>query len=120
MFRSIEKFKELHNTRTDPTFWAENIIESSRLSKDDRETKHFYAFIMNPKTYSYDHVESSEYRTLGDTIDDNKVDIKYTPYPDYIETQVYKNGDEYTIYNKNNKNEPSLAVVTEHDEKCPM
>ena len=119
MFASIQKFKELYGSRTDPSFWADNIVQASFLCKDDRETKHFYAYIIDPRTYSYDHVESSEYRTLGDVTNDT--DIQREAYPEYMETQVFKNGDEYTIYNKNTK-QPELVTVSEgdHDEKSPM
>ena len=119
MFRSIEKFKELYSTRTDPKFWADNIVESSRLCKDDQETKHFYAYIINPNGYKYAHVESSEYRTLGDVTNDT--DITHEPYPAHMETQVFKNGNEYTIYNKNTQNPTPLhSVEEEHDEKSPV
>ena len=119
MFRSIEKFKELYFTRTDPKFWADNIVQSSKLCNDDRETKHFYAYIIDPNGYKYSNVESSEYRTLGDVTNDT--DIRHEPYPEHIETQVFKNGNEYTIYNKNTQNQTPLhSVGEEHDEKSPV
>ena len=119
MFASIQKFKELYGARTDPSFWADNIIQASKLCKDDRETKHFYAYIINPKTYRYDHVESPDYKTIGDVTNDT--DIQVESYPDFMETQIFKNGDEYTIYNKNTSQQ-LLTTVSEynHDEKSPL
>jgi hypothetical protein len=121
MFKSIDKFKKLYSTRTDPSFWAENIIESSRLCANDRETKHFYAYVIDPNGYDFDHVESGEYKTLGDVIPENSIDVETgEEYPTYMETQVFKNGHEYTIYNKNNLDHLLENVEEEHDEKNPQ
>jgi hypothetical protein len=83
---------------------------------DDRETKHFYSFVTSPYQYNYNHVESDEYRTLGDVT--TSTELNDDPYPAHMETQVFRNGDEYMIYNKNTKG-VGLVTVSE-DEKCPM
>lgn len=99
MFSSIEKYKNLCRTRTHPDFWHSNLIEAEKLCKDERESKHFMNYIYNPTSYSYDEVESEDYKTLGDIIDSGEVKpIK--DLPANMETQMFKNGNEITIINK--------------------
>jgi hypothetical protein len=99
--------------RSSPEFWAENIIESSRLCKNDREIKHFYSYIVDPCKYSYDVVESESYKVMGDTVKEDT-----TPYPANIKTHIYKNGNEYTIYNENTDDwSLKKSIPEEHDEK---
>ena len=116
MFRSIEKYKDLCSRRTHPDFWHANLIDAEKLCKDDRESKHFMNYIYNPNGYSFDEVESEDYKTLGDIMASGEVKpIK--DLPANMETQVYQNGNEITIVNKLR----DLAIIEEDsdDEKVP-
>ena len=115
MFRSIEKYKKLCSTRTHPDFWHRNLIEAEKLCKNDQETKHFMNYIYSPDSYSYDAVESEDYKTLGDIIDSG--DVKpIQPLPSNMQSKMYKNGNEITIITKM-LGASTINEDDEHDEK---
>jgi hypothetical protein len=114
MFESIEKYNELCKSRPHPTFWHHNLIDSERLCKDNRELKHFMNYITNPQRYSYDVVENTDYRTLGDSIDAGTV-TEPKNLPSNVHSFCYKNGNEYRIINKV-VDHPDLI----EDEKNPL
>jgi hypothetical protein len=99
MFQSIEKYKKLCSTRTHADYWHRNLIDAEKLCQTEQESKHFMNFIHNPDEYSYEKVESKEYRTLGDIIDSNEVK-QIKQLPSNMETKYYKNGNEITVVNK--------------------
>jgi hypothetical protein len=116
MFESIKKYNELCKTRSHPSFWHNNLIDAELTCKDDREKKHFYNYIVNPSTYSYDRVESPDYRTLGDSIDQGTI-VEPKDLPSNVESTLYKNGNEYMVYNK--VVDTVIDVIEEEDEKHP-
>ena len=119
MYPSIKKFDELSKTRKDPTFWADNIIQSEMLCNSDEERKHFYMYIMNPKQYTPDSVKRVV--TLGDLEKEGKLVDDIKKYPPGVETQVYTNGSEITLCVKTRPYEPESddekKVPEEEDEK---
>ena len=106
MIKAIEHFKKLNVRRSDPSFWAANIIDSERLCESKLELKHFYAFITSPHTYDESMVENMT--TLGDLEAQNKLEENKELYDPRLEPTVYKNGNEYTIHVKrvDNESEP--------------
>ena len=105
---AIEKLQRMFQQNTDPSFWSHNIIESSKLCRNDNDWKHFYAFMLNPQTYNKDKVDVA--RTMNDLSDDMLDQIK--PLPDKMVEHVFKNGDETIIHTKNEEKMPE-----EDDEK---
>lgn len=116
VFPSIEFFKEIIKKRSDPGFWAENIIESERLAKTPQELKHFYAYITNPHTYNYEKVEKT-HETLGDLESRGELPPP-DPADERMTADVYKNGCEYKIFVRNNTVKED--VDEENDEKRPQ
>ena len=105
---AIEKLQCMFKQNTDPSFWSHNIIESSKLCRNDNDWKHFYAFMLNPQTYNKDKVDVS--RTMNDIPEEMLDPIK--SLPEQMVEHVFKNGDETIIHTKNEEKMPE-----EDDEK---
>ena len=48
---AIRETNELFKRRSDPTFWAANLIDGSTSLKTALEWTHYYAWIANPQNY---------------------------------------------------------------------
>ena len=101
MFASIECFRKLQKKRADLAFWAENIMEAEDLCENNRERKHFYAYITNPHCYNFDLVEKQE--TLGDL--EERGELVYEPADPRQTAEVFQNGTEVKIYVRNNEDD---------------
>ena len=110
MFKSIEKYKELCSIRTNPSFWADNIIQAEKCCQSEKEARHFYMYVLNPKTYNADSVTNST--TLGDLEKENRLVDDRKPLPSQLQETIYENGTDRFIVVKN-VSEP----IDEHDEK---
>ena len=113
MFESIRTYQKLCKQRKCPSFWADNIIDSEKLCKNEEEQKHFYQYITNPKEYCPELVDGVA--TLGELEKAGllKDDIKC--HPAGFETKVYKNGQEIILHIGENNNESRDS----DDEKRP-
>ena len=49
---AIDRVKKLFKDRSDPGFWADNIIEASRDLTSKHDWSRFYSYITNPTTYN--------------------------------------------------------------------
>jgi hypothetical protein len=110
-FPSITQFKNLMKTRSDLSFWAENIMECEGLCGSTHEQKHFYAYITNPHVYDYEVVEKTE--TMGDVEKRGELwtyENEAFQYDDRQVAEVFKNGIELKIFVRN--------ATVEEDEKC--
>lgn len=112
MYESIQRHKKLSKERRCPSFWADNIIDSEKLCENDEEQKHFYQYIMNPRTYDPKLVDSVV--TLGQLEDCGMLKDDIEKYPAGFETKVFKNGNEIILNVCEVKGD-----VEEDDEKAP-
>ena len=115
-FPAIEKYKELSRTRPLHDDWHLNIIECEKMCQNDREVKHLMNYIHNPNGYNFEEVESPDYLTVGDLIDQNKL-AELQPLPKEFQSTLYKNGNEMTIINKY---VPDQMIKEEDDEKVSL
>lgn len=92
MFESIRKYDTLCKQRKCPSFWADNIIDSEKLCKNEEEQRHFYTYIMNPKKYKPELVDSV--LTLGQLEKRGLLKDDIKRYPKNFTTKVYENGIE--------------------------
>ena len=113
MFRSLKIYDTLLKQRTDPSFWATNIIEAEAECESEEERKHFMTYIMNPKQYNADNIKNVV--TLGDLEQQGKLVDDIKSYPKGMMTETYINGGEVVLIVKS-----SMPPVEEHDEKSPV
>jgi hypothetical protein len=110
--KAINEFKRLIKTRSDPSFWTQNIIDAHELCKSKNDHKHFWGFLTNP--HGYDPTKIADMRTLGDRMDDPDYKCGIKPLPDELTQDIYKNGNEIII---RTRRKDTAAI---DDEKCPV
>ena len=124
---AINEYKRLIKSRTDPSFWTQNLIDAHELCKSTNEHKHFWSFLTNPRGYDPKKVETA--KTLGDRVDNPDYKCGILDLPDELTQDVYQNGHEITIRTRRKDTDPiihsgpddekSPMECDEDDEKCP-
>ena len=122
VFKSIEAYKKLLETRTHVDDWALNLIEAEKLIESEEEGRHFYHFIMNPEAYDPKTVHTE---TLGDAIDKGLCTNIIEPYPEHMKMECYNNGLETFVYVRNTSEADAVMELIDDmslddDEKKPM
>ena len=89
----MKKFDELRKSRSDPSYWAQNIIDSEKLCETDKERRCYYQYIMNPHTYCESRAVSTP--TLGDLekqglLKDERADLPDCFFTTYKSLYLYK------------------------------
>ena len=103
--RAIRETNDLFKRRSDPTFWAANLIDGSKSLKTPEQWTHYYAFISNPNNYD----PSKIYKPM----DPNET-IIYDKHPN-LKVERFGNGPEETIIHLKNMN--LREVEDEKEEK---
>ena len=101
---AIEKINKLLSERNSPEWWAQNVIDSSRLLETQRDWTLFYSYLVDPK--NFDKNRHKEFKTMLD------IPIPEEPklHPDLVEER-FQNGPHDTII--------IVRRRSDDDEKCP-
>ena len=93
LHRCFNQTKELFQRKTQSEDWAENIITGSQGLTTQRQWKHYYVWLANPKNYDEERTERMEIDNTPPQID---------PYPQGMKVETFQNGPCETIIHVKN------------------
>lgn len=91
--RCFNQTKELFQRKTQSEDWAENLITGSQGLTTQRQWKHYYVWLANPKNYDEERTERMEIDTTPPKID---------PYPPGMKVETFQNGPCETLVHVTN------------------
>ena len=106
--KAIDTVDKLFKERSQPEWWADNIIEAGKHVKSANSWTKFYAYLSNPGKFDPD----VEMETIGDSLDNMELE----PLPAQLEEIRVQNGVETFIHVRNMQ----VDTIEECDEKVPQ